>query len=1150
MQLTEADHHLARVMLEQRLVDQNGLRHLAYQAQQEGLTFQQIVQRSGLWPRQENANPVNDYMGTQVEAPPPTKNVVFGTHFGDPKASAPQIPAHPHVAPTVASASGSDAYSVATVQGLPSSELLAASQNPAITPVAPTPENPYPSDLASNAVTLNQHSASSPVDNSMSDTQGGQGQDPKELKNLGPYEIIGELGRGAMGVVYKARHTGLDRICALKVLISGEDASVNSLSRFVAEAKTAASLDDHPHIVKVLDSGHVDRLYYMAMELVEGLSLQKLIDADKVKPKAGARVVADIADALAYAHEKGVIHRDIKPDNILIDLQSTPKLNDFGVAKAAEESGQTMTGVVMGTLAFMAPEQAEDSKNVDARSDIYGLGAVLYTLITKRPPHVGTTAANVMASLMTREPPRPSSLNKEIDPDLERIVLKALERDPSKRFQNAGQLRDALNAYRKGELGLLDRLVPNKRGRKKPSKILPLAAGVGLVLVLSVMGFVLFGPQSKNKETISGDLVASKDGVKDAVKDEAGAKGAPEAKVEPKVKASTEKIEAVEKQPLPAPSAPLELELTRPTSFDVKTQSNTLSIEGRLQPEGAELKIAGKTVAVKNGRFSSSVKLPEGRSTITVLASVEGQKTLSKTINVACDSVPPVVTLHRLKTDEINYADSRAGFLRLSFSEPISDLEINGKTPPFFRVKRRRRNPPLEFRQKLTLPEGRHDFSIVVFDRAGNRSEAVKTTLVIDMTAPKIVVDESSFKSVDGVFEVVVRVEDASPVTLTLGETKLSPREDKSYLVRYSPGDAKSGVLKAVDKLGHETTKSLSPPLVLLKDHRKWKTAPKEAQDLEIDLVKQRLGAAYKWMETKLYSCGKSKYRIASFRHEKTGILFHLLPGGTYLMGTSQGQGDALSQLAKALPGGGRNSDKILATEQPQHSVTLPPFLMGRYEVSIAQWDKVKGVGDSRMKGIPSSRPIHNIDWQQAKRWCELVGDGFRLPSESEWEYACRANTQSLYYWGDRFDKSYVWHRKESKPKKRKRPKPPRFKGPPGGGPPGFPPKGPPPELESEPDLSDFKIKLNSATSHSSKDNGFGLVNMLGHVWEWCEDSYHTNYRGGPTTEAPRRGPVQHVKRGGSLANLPLICRPGFRDVKVPLPIPGPVGLRVAVSLP
>lgn len=1146
MQLTEADHHLARVMLEQRLVDQNGLRHLAYQAQQEGLTFQQVVQRSGLWPRQQNANPVNDNMGTQVEAPAPTKNVVFGTHFGDPKASAPQVPAHPQITPTVANASGSDAYSVATVQGLPSSELLAASQNPAITPVAVAPENPYPSDAAESAVPLNQHSASSPVDNSMSDTQGGPGQDPKELKSLGPYEILGELGRGAMGVVYKARHTGLDRICALKVLISGEDASVNSLSRFVAEAKTAASLDDHPHIVKVLDSGQVDRLYYMAMELVEGLSLQKLIDADKVKPKAGARVVADIADALAYAHEKGVIHRDIKPDNILIDLQSTPKLNDFGVAKAAEESGQTMTGVVMGTLAFMAPEQAEDSKNVDARSDIYGLGAVLYTLITKRPPHVGTTAANVMASLMTREPPRPSSLNKEIDPDLERIVLKALERDPSKRFQNAGQLRDALNAYRKGELGLLDRLVPNKGGRKKPNKLLPLMAGVGLVLVLSVMGFVLFGPEKKSGQSTAGDLIASKGDEKKP--SEPKAKPKPEA--QPGVEAMTEPKAAPKKEPKAVASLPLSFELTKPTSLDVKTQKKSLQVEGRLGPEGAQLTIGGKTIPVENGRFSTPVTLPEGRSSITVVASVEGQKAVSKTIKVACDSVPPVVTLQRLKANAVNYANVRAGVLRLSFSEPIEDIEINGKRPPLFRAKRRRRNGPLEFRKKLMLPEGRHDFLIVVYDRAGNKSAPVKTSLVIDMTAPKIIVDEASFKSVDGVFEVVVRVDDATPVTLTLGGQALTPREDKSYLVRYSPGEAKSAVLKAVDKLGYETTKSLSPPLVLLKDHRKWKTAAKDAQDLEIDLVKQRLGAAYKWMETKLYSCGKSKYRIASFRHEKTGVLFHLLPGGTYLMGTSSGQGEVISKLAEALPGGGRNSDKILATEQPQHSVTLPPFLMGRYEVSMAQWDKVKGVGDSRIKGVPSSRPIHNIDWQQAKRWCELVGDGFRLPSESEWEYACRANTQSVYYWGDRFDKSYVWFRKASKAKKRKRPKPPRFKGPPGGGPPGFPPKGPPPELESEPDLSDFKIKLNSATSHSSKDNGFGLVNMLGHVWEWCEDSYHTNYRGGPTTEAPRRGPVQHVKRGGSLTNVPLICRPGFRDVKVPLPIPGPVGLRVAVSLP
>lgn len=1144
MQLTEADHHLARVMLEQRLVDQNGLRHLAYQAQQEGLSFQQIVQRSGLWPQQQNTTPTNDHTGTQVDppAPAPAKNVVFGTHFG---ASSSPIQAVPvsQPPPVQASGVGSGAYTLATVQELPSEQLLAASSKQDITAVQ-AQQSASSSISADNVLTINQSQPDSHgVANSLSDTQGSIPSQVKELKNLGPYEVVGELGRGAMGVVYKARHTGLDRICALKVLISGEDASVNSLNRFVAEAKTAARLDDHPHIVKVLDSGHVDRMYFMAMELVEGLSLQKLIDADKVKPKAGARVVADIADALDYAHERGVIHRDIKPDNILIDLNSTPMLNDFGVAKAAEESGQTMTGVVMGTLAFMAPEQAEDSKNVDARSDIYGLGAVLYTIITKRPPHIGTTAANVMASLMTREPPLPSSLNKDLDPDLEKIVMKSLERDPSKRFQSAGQLRDALNAYRKGESGLLERLVPSP-AKKKPNKLIPLIAGVGLVLVLSVMGFLLFGPKDKSEQISDTGTLAKNTKPADSTQTSPGPKTPPE----PKPQADVD--QAADVAPKRPAAGPLTLALTSPTNLAVSTTKNTLMVEGKVEPATATITISGKSIPVKNGRFSSPVGLPEGRSSIEVIAAVDGQTDKSMTIKVTCDSVRPVVSLIRPKPGIINYSNVRVGVLMMSFSEPIEDIEINGKSPKFFRVKKRRRALPTEFRQKLALPEGQHRFEIVAIDRAGNKSLPVKTTLCIDLTAPKILVDNASFKSIDGAFEVMVRIEDATKVKLSLGGKELTATDTNTYKVQFSPNDRNSTQLKAIDEAGNVSTKTLAPPLVLLRDHTKWSAASKEAQDLEIALVEQFLGEAFKRGDTKLYICNKSKYRIAQFSHVKTGMIFHLLPGGNYSMGSSDANAEAIRKLAQALPGGGRNADSIVATEQPQHQVKVLPFLIGRYEVSIAQWKKLPDVGGKPKRGS-SSRPMHDLSWSQANSWCRKMGDGFRLPSESEWEYACRANTKTLYYWSDRFDKSYVWHRKPAKPKKRKRPKRPRppKKGPFGKGPPGGFPDGPD-DFEGPPDLSDFKIKLQSVTSHSNKDNGFGLVNMLGNVWEWCEDSYHTNYRGGPYNHEPRRGIQKYVKRGGSVANLPLICRPGFRDMNAPLPIPGPVGFRVAISLP
>lgn len=268
--------------------------------------------------------------------------------------------------------------------------------------------------------------------------------EPIPFEQLGAYEVLEELGRGGMGVVYKARHKDLDRTVALKVLNSHSSPSQDAVDRFLTEGKIAAKLDDHENIARVLDCGRVDGYSYLAMEFVDGCTFSDLIRRESVSLSEGLEIIISVASALEYAHRKGVIHRDLKPENVLIDKAGKALLTDFGVAKRLHDSKATVTGAIMGTLHFMAPEQAEDASRIDERSDVYGLGAMLYNLLTGRPPHTGQSAPSVLASLLTREPPKPRSLNDQISPALEELCMKALSRKPEGRFQSIEDMRKSL----------------------------------------------------------------------------------------------------------------------------------------------------------------------------------------------------------------------------------------------------------------------------------------------------------------------------------------------------------------------------------------------------------------------------------------------------------------------------------------------------------------------------------------------------------------------------------------------------------------------------------------------------------------------------------------------------------------------------------
>ena len=344
-------------------------------------------------------------------------------------------------------------------------------------------------DVATRAATVDTQPAPAVTFDSNANTLDAPGGPTAGLPPTAGYEILSELGRGGMGVVYKARQLGLNRLVALKMVLSGAHAAPHQLARFRVEGEAVARLH-HPHIVQIYDVGERDGLPFFSLEYLDGGCLADQIKREPQPPKRAAGVSALLARGVQYAHAHGIVHRDLKPANILFDADGVPKITDFGLAKKLEEGADshTVSGTVVGTPSYMAPEQARgDTRQIGPAADVYSLGAILYELLTGRPPHQGTTLLETLEQVRAEEPVPPRQLVPKVPRDLETICLKCLQKEPAKRYASAAELGDDLDRYLAGQ-PILARPVGGVERLTRWCRRNPRTAGLTAAVFLSLVG--------------------------------------------------------------------------------------------------------------------------------------------------------------------------------------------------------------------------------------------------------------------------------------------------------------------------------------------------------------------------------------------------------------------------------------------------------------------------------------------------------------------------------------------------------------------------------------------------------------------------------------------------------------------------------------
>jgi serine/threonine protein kinase len=900
------------------------------------------------------------------------------------------------------------------------------------------------------------------------------------------YEIIGELNRGAMGVVYRARILDNNQQVAIKFMLANNP-SRDQQARFKREVGVLAKLH-HPNIVKVVDYGCENGLLFFAMELIEGQNLKQLVDEllrTSNQPPAWseiAKVLKSIAHALAYCHKKGIVHRDIKPQNIIVERDSKRAvLIDFGLIKKDRNKvgeslasiGQSLTqhGELVGTPAFMSPEQFSPGGNfgdIGTCSDVWGFGATLFYCMSGAPPYNYPSAIEIFRAIMTYDAPRLGQCNSQLPEWLQQLcdacllrhsmfrptmpeIVKGLEKGVAP-LVDSGSRSDSRSRNRSASL--------SGEHRRASNKILALFGSAVLLLVSFIISL-------------------------------------------PFILQSEEKI----------------VQFESVNADQTWTRKSRVQVYGKVNQAESLVRIAGTMVVCdQDGRFSREVELKEGENTIEVEI-LEGTKKIIENVTIHRDLTSPVIEISgaiRNDTLELKRLILK-GHVRdampaqIAFGEKTIQLKSDGR-----------------FVFAISQSSRAMKVKLKALDQAGNLSERTLTLitpralikrkqslyLLSDFEIWDRASEETQDQAVDEIAsrlgpnfrKLAAKEFQCKTLSFRLGRFYHSPTGIEMHLIpggRFQFGSKLSDKEKElVEELDEKleafkaSVKSLRQNIIYMEEllaYKKFIRDNREA-DFKVRLTRlkqltQILPGALNFLRTATNSKAESaEAEVFSKIQEKPGVIDHFnnnieLVGSLHSSLTPTNIEKIRAQLKTSEHSVLRLKQiQCKLQEQPKKWTRVAAMLVGQSEVNWQQW---KQFAKETRRAKRLKQPASGLSWDDIQSWLKDVGDGLRLPTEIEWEHSCRAGTGNNYFWGSSYDPNYLWI------------------------------------------LENSGARLHDVHEHQGQFNAFGLLDMLGNVSEWTSDVWVPRY---DKTRPLRGEEPRRAVRGGHIGTSYMLCRSASRQ--------------------